>query len=261
MSSIRRHSRRQRDGAVPRGVLDCYDRFYFYRHESGVFAHVEAHRGHGRGKKVAQFHEGNDGRLCKGRGGSALPYRLLDLLASPQGTPVYICEGPGDADRADAAGVLAIHLPSGTERDPVVRVWLRGRPVVLVRDKDDGGTRRIRCLIKALTGVVRSIRVVEPAVDGTGADLSDHLDAGRPIAELVERDPADFIEPPAPPHPQLHTSGPETRGGAYRRRCYGEAALVQERCRLAATSQGNQNNILFEVAFRLSQLADAGCLS
>jgi 5S rRNA maturation endonuclease (ribonuclease M5) len=123
-------------------------------------------------------------------------YRLPRLLeAVERSEDVMIVEGEKDADRLHALGIAATCNPMGAGkwRDDY-REPLRGAKVTIVADRDDPGREHARQIARSLEGVAAEIDIVEPAV---GKDMSDHLAAGKSIAELVEVSPRRDIPPPA----------------------------------------------------------------
>jgi 5S rRNA maturation endonuclease (ribonuclease M5) len=115
-------------------------------------------------------------------------YRLPRIVeAVGRGEDVMIVEGEKDADRLHALGIAATCNPMGAGkwRDEYAKP-LRGAQVTIVADRDDAGRDHARQVARSLQGVADEIDIVEPAV---GKDISDHLAAGKSIAELVETSP------------------------------------------------------------------------
>lgn len=131
-------------------------------------------------------------RKPNGRGGweptiegvELVPYRLPELIAAVDaGDVVWICEGEKDCDTMHAAGHVATcnAMGAGKWRDSY-SAHLAGADVVIVRDKDDAGTKHARQVFASLRKVAKSLRVVEAR---TGKDATDHLAAGHTVAEFV----------------------------------------------------------------------------
>ncbi|MEJ7749965.1 MAG: AAA family ATPase [Thermoleophilaceae bacterium] len=122
-----------------------------------------------------------------------VPYKLPFLIeAVGDGLPVYIVEGEKDVravERAqiaagDVGGYAATCNPGGAGkwRDEYSE-YLRDADVIVVADRDDGaGLKHAREVRRSLVGVAASVVVVEAA---EGKDVSDHLDAGLGLGELV----------------------------------------------------------------------------
>jgi len=119
------------------------------------------------------------------RGVPRVPYRLPEVLAAvAAGDRIYICEGEKDAERANAAGLVATTNPGGAGKwRPEYAEFLRGADVTIVRDRDEKGRHHADEVAKSLEGVARSVQIVEAKA---GKDLSDHLDAGLTVGELVD---------------------------------------------------------------------------
>lgn len=114
-------------------------------------------------------------------------YRLHKLHAADPSRCVYVCEGEKDVDRAEGRGLLATCNPFGANnwRAEFAEV-LRGRHVVVVRDKDDAGHAWAEAVYQTVLPLAASVRVVETPADKKGADLSDHFDEGYRESEWLE---------------------------------------------------------------------------
>jgi len=144
-------------------------------------------------------------RRSDGRGGlewnldgvELVPYRLPEVIAAVgAGDTVYIAEGEKDVEALRAAGQVATCNAMGAEkwRDSY-SAHLVGAAVVIVRDKDDAGTKHARQVFASVRKVAASVRVVEAR---SGKDAADHLAAGHsvdhfvpvwPVADLRAHDP------------------------------------------------------------------------
>lgn len=121
-------------------------------------------------------------------------YRLPELRAAIlAGKPVLIVEGEKDADRATAElGMAATCNYDGASAAGKQTKWrdeynepLRDARVLVIADHDDPGIAHANHIREALTGIAREVGVFRPALDTPGADLSDHLDAGYTLGQLV----------------------------------------------------------------------------
>lgn len=117
-------------------------------------------------------------------------YRLPDVLAAAKdGKTIYLVEGEKDADRLAALGHAATCNPHGAGkwRDEYAAL-LAGAHVVVIQDRDDAGRAHGRTVIDSLRRHGARATLVEPA---EGKDISDHLDAGRDLADtvMIEPDP------------------------------------------------------------------------
>lgn len=115
-----------------------------------------------------------------------VPYNLPELIARPDGAPVFIVEGEKDADRLAALGLTATCNAGGAGRWPAeLTGHFVGADVVVLPDNDDPGRAHGEKVEAALAGTAARVRVVElPGLPVKG-DVSDWLDAGGTVAELV----------------------------------------------------------------------------
>jgi hypothetical protein len=100
---------------------------------------------------------------------------------------VLIVEGEKDAERARAHGQTATTNPGGALkwRDEYSE-FLRGARVVIVWDRDNAGRKHALAVAASLAHVGARVRFARAKV---GKDLSDHLDAGYGVKEMVYRRP------------------------------------------------------------------------
>lgn len=112
-------------------------------------------------------------------------HRLPELIAADPAEPVYIIEGPKDADRLAAAGLVATTNPMGAKKWRVeYNEPLRGRDVVILGDNDKDGREHVQIVARSLSGIAASIKIIEfPELPEHG-DVSDWLDARHAIEEL-----------------------------------------------------------------------------
>ena len=132
-------------------------------------------------------------------------YRLPAVRkAVAAGTSVFIVEGEKDADRLASEGWCATTSPQGAGKWAKVadhaREVLAGAEVVVVADRDGPGYKHATEVAESLRPVARSLIVVEAL---GGKDVSDHLDAGHAVEELVEVDGTEAPVPDPPPPVRL----------------------------------------------------------
>lgn len=119
------------------------------------------------------------------KGVRVLPYRLPALLANPAAT-VFVVEGEKDADRLAALGLVATCNAGGAGK------WkkehsehLRARRVVVLPDNDTAGEKHAQQVERSLRGIAAAVRtLVLPGLPDKG-DVSDWLDAGGTVEELL----------------------------------------------------------------------------
>lgn len=103
------------------------------------------------------------------------------------GETVFVVEGEKDVHSALAHGLMATCNAGGADKFTKDHArQLEGAHVVVVADRDDPGRKHASKVRAHLTGLAASVRVVEAA---EGKDLTDHLDAGSGVEDLVEVDP------------------------------------------------------------------------
>jgi energy-coupling factor transporter ATP-binding protein EcfA2 len=111
-----------------------------------------------------------------------LPYRAEHL---PAGL-VYWVEGEKDADRLAEMGVAVVTSGGGAGGPlPIDLSALAGRDVAVIADLDPAGVAYARRVAAALDGIATTVHIVRPAIDTTKADVSDHLDAGHSLGDLI----------------------------------------------------------------------------
>jgi hypothetical protein len=132
--------------------------------------------------------DGNGGWIWNLDGVRRVLYRTPDLVdPTAADAVVHLVEGEKDADRLRGEGQVATCNPLGAGKwRPEYSEQLRGRRVVIVPDNDEPGRKHATAVAAALFTVAESVAVLElPGLPAKG-DLSDWLDAGHTIDELVE---------------------------------------------------------------------------
>lgn len=117
---------------------------------------------------------------------AALPYRLPELLAGIRAERTVWCvEGEKDADRLVAEGMVATCNAGGGRRGSWTAAHaahFKGADVRIVADRDETGRHHAEEVVESLMPIARSIDVVQAA---HGKDVSDHLDAGGTLTDLI----------------------------------------------------------------------------
>jgi hypothetical protein len=131
--------------------------------------------------------------------GSMVLYHLPQLLEGIKaGTTIHVCEGERDVHSLEALGEVATTNALGAS------VWttehsktLKGAARIIVhRDRDQAGRDRVEKVSRSLGQalILRSRRdvgeilIADPALEGEaddGADVTDHLEAGWSLSELI----------------------------------------------------------------------------
>ena len=120
-------------------------------------------------------------------------YRLPEVIdAVGDGRTVYVVEGEKDADRLVRLGHAATCNFDGAAKDGQRTKWrpeygdvLRGADVVIIADRDPAGIAHATAVMADLQAKARSVVIRQAAVAREHADVSDHLDAGHGLGNLV----------------------------------------------------------------------------
>lgn len=110
-------------------------------------------------------------------------YAITRLFTTMPGERIWIVEGEKDADRLNGMGQYATSAPMGAGKWSAE--WnhtFQDRRTVIVQDKDAPGRKHARAIAASLRKDGVDVVIVEALV---GKDVSDHLDAGHTLAELV----------------------------------------------------------------------------
>lgn len=167
-------------------------------------------------------------------------YRLPEVLAAVEaGRTVYVVEGEKDADRLAAMGHAATCNFDGAAKDGQRAKWrpeyatvLRGADVVIIADRDAPGVAHARAIAASLDGKAKNAAVMQAAVDRAHADISDHLDAGLGLDDLVP-------VKPEPPQSALDGDGEGKRSQASRL-----VELAMERFDLVMSDDGRPYGVI-----------------
>lgn len=120
-------------------------------------------------------------------------YRAPEVAAAiATDRTVWLCEGEKDADALAAAGECATTNAGGAGSFTASHAaQLRGARVVCVLDRDGAGYRRAATVAQLTQGIAAAVQFRLPAVLAEHADLTDHLQAGLGLDELVLLGPAE----------------------------------------------------------------------
>lgn len=137
------------------------------------------------------------------------------LRAAAEGKTVYNCEGERDADRLIREGYVATCNFDGAAKAGTRPKWrpeysesLRGAHVVVVADNDEAGFEHARCAARSLAGKAASVRIVRGVLLDDKSDISDHLDLGFTMDDVVEV-PLVVADPVTAPQPRATSSSVE----------------------------------------------------
>ena len=168
------------------------------------------------GKKKNFYFERIDekGQLIKNlKGIERVLYQLPEVLeAKKSGQTIYFVEGEKDADRLRQGYLIATTTPEGADSRwyPQYSETLKGAHVALLFDEDVAGYKRRDAILQELQGKAESIKVIllpGLAYSKThGADISDWLNMGHSIKELVQ-----LVEQmPAGPSQKIQSAEPSS---------------------------------------------------
>lgn len=138
-------------------------------------------------KDFRQRHpDGNGGWIWNLNGVKRILYNLPALVKADSSELVFIVEGEKDADRLIGLGVLTTTCPMGAGKwSKVDASPLNGHPVAVFRDNDDSGHEHQRDVANRLYRKVREVKLIELLGLGPKQDVSDWLDSGHTVKELV----------------------------------------------------------------------------
>jgi hypothetical protein len=160
---------------------------YNYQDESGEVLYRVVRYGE---KQFRQEHPENGGWKA-GRGvDNTRPYRLPEVLdAIDLGEPIWIFEGEKDVETARLQGLVGTCNSGGAGKwNDELSHWLRAaEPVYICWDNDQQGRRHALMVEQSLKAVgVLDVRFRRALV---GNDFTDHIVAGKTVADLARRRP------------------------------------------------------------------------
>lgn len=169
----------------PNGPRDPVAR-YIYRDEQGQIQFAKFRY---QNKKFATFHPEEGDWVQRIGDAKRVLYRLPQLLQGiADGKVVWVTEGEKDADRLALQGEIATcnFDGAGSRWHPEYTEWFKGAErVIIVADRDDSGVKHAKKIQEALKAIVPNVKIVQSKTDGAGDDISDHLDAGFDLDELI----------------------------------------------------------------------------
>ncbi|MFE5544591.1 hypothetical protein ACFQ71_12315 [Streptomyces sp. NPDC056534] len=116
---------------------------------------------------------------------ATVPYRLPELLKAVKSEQVvWIAEGEKDVHALVGHGLAATCNAGGSGKwTPEHAQYLAGADVTIVADRDQKGRQHAEAVVTTLTGVARSVYVVQAL---TGKDAADHFAAGHADSEFQQ---------------------------------------------------------------------------
>jgi 5S rRNA maturation endonuclease (ribonuclease M5) len=135
----------------------------------------------------------------KVKGSKVVPYRLPELAAANASQTVFVVEGEKDADRLSKLGLVATCNAGGAGKWKAAHSqYLADRRVVILPDNDEAGRKHADQVARSLSDLAASIKIVALRGLPDKGDVSDWLDSGGTVDELmVLVEAADEWTPPA----------------------------------------------------------------
>lgn len=174
------YSEHRRNGSGPGGNEQKPVDIYKYRDENGV----ELYRVYRYEPKTFRQRRADGAWTLAGV--RRVPYCLPELIQAEPSKPVFVVEGEKDAKRLMRAGCMATTNAGGAGKWPeAFNEYLAGRHVVILPDNDESGRKHADTVARSLQGCAASVKVVAlPGLREKG-DVSDYLDAGASIDDLM----------------------------------------------------------------------------
>ena len=114
-------------------------------------------------------------------------YRLPNLLQANFDDEVFIVEGEKDVERLESEHIVATCSPLGAGQwDDRYAACLEKRNVVVIADNDDIGRRHAKTVASSVRKVAKNVRLVELPGVPEGGDVSDYLERGNTIDDLLK---------------------------------------------------------------------------
>src|SRR5207247_1806261 len=158
---------------------------YDYRHADGQLA-FQVVRMQPKGFRQRRP-DGNGGWIWNLKNVDRILYKLPELLHS-NGEIVFVPEGERDVDRLRNLGLVATCNAGGAGKwRSEYGVHLKGRRVVVLPDNDDVGRQHAKQVTDSIAGVASDVRVLELPDLRKHGDVSDWLDAGHAVDELLQQ--------------------------------------------------------------------------
>lgn len=156
---------------------------YPYYDENGTALLYEVVRLEGKVFR-ARVPDGRGGWSWSLKGVKRVPYNLNKVANAQQ---VFVVEGEKDADRLQALGMVATCNAFGAGKwEEDYATWFKNKDIVILPDNDDPGIKHANDVANKLSSVAKSIKIVTlPDLPPKG-DVSDFLDEGHSIYEIIE---------------------------------------------------------------------------
>lgn len=187
---MREKERKRQTGMQPKRKTWTHEVEYIYTDAQGNPVLMVGRDGHGKNKRIRQYHF-KDGEWWAGKGDTKpVPYNLPHVLvAIANGETVFVVEGEKDAETLWDCDLVATTNAGGAGKWPASKEFNRhfqGAKVVILPDNDEAGARHAEQVAHALKPFAVSIKVVNlPGLPEHG-DVTDWLNAGHTSQKLLE---------------------------------------------------------------------------
>jgi len=135
-------------------------------------------------------------------------YRLPELITAPSDAVIYVVEGEKDADRLVRLGLVATTNSGGAAKGgskwpSSCSRYLKGRSVCIVPDNDTAGRAHAAFVATAIGKTAARVRILEMPGLADKGDVSDWLDNGGTVEQLVAlaQKAGEVTTPISPPEP------------------------------------------------------------
>lgn len=130
--------------------------------------------------------DGNGGYTWSTKSVRKVLYNLRDILQLPADQWAFVVEGERDADRLQAHSLTATTNPGGSGKWHLVDSSpLYGKRVAIIPDFDAAGEKHAIEVAESLHGKAAEVRIVRLLDVPEKGDVSDWLDAGHAVDELM----------------------------------------------------------------------------
>jgi hypothetical protein len=180
----------ERHGFIPPPKSGTAEILYDYRDENGTTLFRVERRAQGGSRFRQHGPDGSGGFACRTgcmKGVRRVPYRLPELLGSDPGAIVFVCEGEKDADRLAKLGLVSTTNAEGAGKwRAEFAQYLAGRRVVILQDNDEAGRNHVQDVKAKLQGAPTAVGILLLPGLAEKEDVSDWLDAGNTVGELLK---------------------------------------------------------------------------
>lgn len=131
--------------------------------------------------------DGNGGWIWSVKDVRQVPFHLAQLLDAPRDKPVFVVEGEKDVLRLESLGLVATCNSGGAGKWPdALNEHFTCKRVVILPDNDEPGHKHAEKVFEALSLVKVDVRVVYLAGLLPKGDVSDWLDGGGTVEQLLQ---------------------------------------------------------------------------